>query len=62
MSVRRSEQLTTIVLALSVSTPIDVDGELTVLAGLIFVIAKCTVQSSQLTELIPFELILGFWN
>jgi hypothetical protein len=34
----------------------------TVLAGLILVVAKSTVKSSKLTQLIALELILSFWD
>ena len=37
-------------------------GALTILACLIFVVAKGTVQSSQFTELIPLQIVLTLRN
>lgn len=34
----------------------------TILASLIFIVAKSTVQCSELTKLIAFELVLAFRN
>lgn len=33
-----------------------------VLTSLVFVITKGTVESSELTKLVAFQLILAFWN
>lgn len=33
-----------------------------ILAGLILVIAKCAVESSELTKLVALELVLAFGN
>jgi len=33
-----------------------------VLASLIFIVTERSVESSELTKLVAFELILAFWN